>query len=103
MPTITPTTRSWLYGVAFAVLVLAQGYGWLTDATLPLWVEVARAVLTTGSTGVAVAYRPTGPRASIQRDGDTATIGHADEVDHALDRVADHGENPELIDEGDVR
>lgn len=53
---IPPPVRSWLYGIATALIPLLSAYGVISDQTAPLWIALAGAVL---ATGTALAYRPT--------------------------------------------
>lgn len=53
---IPPPVRSWLYGIATALIPLLSAYGVIRDQTAPLWIALAGAVL---ATGTALAYRPT--------------------------------------------
>lgn len=53
---LSPTVRSWLYGIALAVLPILVGYGILTEAEAPLWAALIGSVLVPG---VAFANRPT--------------------------------------------
>lgn len=53
---IPPPIRSWLYGIATALIPLLSTYGVISDQTAPLWIALAGAVL---ATGTALAYRPT--------------------------------------------
>lgn len=56
---LPPAVRSWLYGVALAVLPLLVVAGLVTEAEAPLWAVLVGAVLVPG---VATAYRPTKER-----------------------------------------
>lgn len=53
---IPPPVRSWLYGIATAIIPLLSAYGIISDQTAPLWIALAGAIL---ATGTALAYRPT--------------------------------------------
>ena len=53
---IPPSVRSWLYGIATALIPLLSAYGVVSDQTAPLWIALAGAIL---ATGTALAYRPT--------------------------------------------
>ena len=53
---IPPPVRSWLYGIATALIPLLSTYGFISDQTAPLWIALAGAIL---ATGTALAYRPT--------------------------------------------
>lgn len=53
---IPPPVRSWLYGIATALIPLLTAYGVISDQTAPLWIALAGAIL---ATGTALAYRPT--------------------------------------------
>lgn len=53
---IPATVRSWLYGVALAVIPILAAYGLVSDQMAPLWAAFIAAVL---STGTSFAYRPT--------------------------------------------
>ena len=52
---LTPTVRTWLYGVVLAVIALLGGYGLITDTIAPLWVALAAALL---GQGTAIAHTP---------------------------------------------
>lgn len=52
---LTPSVRAWLYGICLAVIMLLGGYGVLNDATAPLWISLASAVL---GTATALAHSP---------------------------------------------
>lgn len=53
---IPPPVRSWLYGIATALIPLLSTYGIISEQTAPLWIALAGAIL---ATGTALAYRPT--------------------------------------------
>lgn len=53
---IPPPVRSWLYGIATAIIPLLSAYGIISEQNAPLWVALAGAIL---ATGTALAYRPT--------------------------------------------
>lgn len=53
---IPPPVRSWLYGIATAIIPLLSAYGVISDQTAPLWIALAGAIL---ATSTALAYRPT--------------------------------------------
>lgn len=44
-PSLTPTVRRWLYGIALAVIALCTSYGLLTADAAALWGNLAAAVL----------------------------------------------------------
>lgn len=52
---LTPTVRTWLYGVVLAVIALLGGYGLITNSIAPLWVALAAALL---GQGAAMAHTP---------------------------------------------
>lgn len=52
---LTPTVRTWLYGIILAVIALLGGYGVVTDTIAPLWVALAAALL---GQGTAMAHTP---------------------------------------------
>lgn len=52
---LTPTVRTWLYGVTLALIALLGGYGLITDTIAPLWVALAAALL---GQGTAMAHAP---------------------------------------------
>lgn len=60
-PTISPATRTWLYGVVLAALPIAVAYGLIADGDAALWVALAGAALGILPAGLATAYRPTRP------------------------------------------
>ena len=53
---IPPPVRSWLYGIATAIIPLLSAYGVISDQTAPLWIALAGAI---PATSTALAYRPT--------------------------------------------
>lgn len=53
---IPPAIRTWLYGIATAIIPLLSAYGIISEQNAPLWVALAGAIL---ATGTALAYRPT--------------------------------------------
>lgn len=54
-PVVPPRWRDYLYPVTTAAVLLAGGYGLVTDELAPLWIGLAAALL---GTGTATAYRP---------------------------------------------
>lgn len=44
---LSPTVRRWLYGIAAAALPLGAAYGLVDDTRVPLWLNLAGAVLLT--------------------------------------------------------
>ena len=53
---LTPAARSYLYGIALAVLPLLVYFGIVTEDDAPLWIALVGAILVPG---VAFANRPT--------------------------------------------
>lgn len=53
---IPAAVRSWLYGIATALIPLLSAYGLISEQSAPLWIALAGAIL---ATGTALAYRPT--------------------------------------------
>lgn len=53
---LSPAGRTWLYGVALAVLPLLVSLGLVSESDVPLWAALVGAVLVPG---VALANRPT--------------------------------------------
>lgn len=53
---IPPSVRSWLYGIATAIIPLLSAYGIISEQNAPLWIALAGALL---ATSTALAYRPT--------------------------------------------
>ena len=53
---IPPAIRTWLYGIATAIIPLLSAYGIISEQNAPLWIALAGALL---ATSTALAYRPT--------------------------------------------
>jgi len=80
---LSEPTRAWIYRVLTAAVPLTIAYGVTTEATAALWLALAQAVL-----GLGLAARNTSTKGP-------ACVG--------CDDNAPHGENPELIDDLEVR
>lgn len=66
-PTVPAEVRTWLYGVAVAVLAVLALYKVIEPEEVPVWTTVVEAILGVTATGTAFAYRPTRP--DIRDDG----------------------------------
>ena len=64
------STRAWLYRVVAAVIVLAAGYGLVSDSQTALWLGLAAALLGTGTAVANTPRRPAPPGAARLRDQD---------------------------------
>lgn len=59
MDFIPPAVRTYLYGIFGPLGLLLTYYNVVSPDVLPLWLDLVGAILLTGTTGTAVAYRPT--------------------------------------------
>lgn len=56
---MSPAIRTYLYGLFGPLGLILTYYNVIDPEVLPLWLDLVGAVLLTGTTATAVAYRPT--------------------------------------------